>query len=121
MVCRSQLIQHVFHFRRLVTYSVSSDACIIFQSTSYIYISNAIKKSQIHQYFNIQYNLNGMNTDGAFTLDDSNSFFSPYKILSIAQQNKYLGIFFSYFYRGIVCCVYSLGDSNEYTQHTIIV
>ena len=30
------------------------------------------------------------------------------------------------FYRKIVCCVYSLesphrGDSNEYTQHTIIV
>ena len=30
------------------------------------------------------------------------------------------------FYHGIVCCVYSLelphqGDSNEYTQHTIIV
>ena len=24
-------------------------------------------------------------------------FFSPYKILPIAQENKYLGIFFSYF------------------------
>ena len=52
-------------------------------------------------------------------------FFSPYKILPIAQENKYLGIFFL-FYHGIVCCVYSLesphrGDSNEYTQHTIIV
>ena len=52
-------------------------------------------------------------------------FFSPYKILLIAQENKYLGIFFL-FYHGIVCCVYSLesphrGDSNEYTQHTIIV
>ena len=44
----------------------------------------------------IQYNLNGLNTDGSFTMDDSNSFFSPYKILSIAQENKYLGIF-SYF------------------------
>ena len=43
----------------------------------------------------------------------------------IAQENKYLEIFFL-FYHGIVCCVYSLesplrGDSNEYTQHTIIV
>ena len=33
--------------------------------------------------------------------------------------------FFFLFYHGIVCCVYSLelphwGDSNEYTQHTII-
>ena len=45
----------------------------------------------------IQYNLNGSNTDGSFTVDDSNSFSSPYKILPIAQENKYLGIFFSYF------------------------
>ena len=44
----------------------------------------------------VQYNLNGSNTDGLFTLDDSNSFFSPYKIFPIAQENKYLGIF-SYF------------------------
>ena len=42
---------------------------------------------------NIQYNLNGSNTDGSFTMDDSNSFFSPYNILPIAQENKYLGIF----------------------------
>ena len=34
--------------------------------------------------------------DGWFTVDDSKSFFSPYKILPIAQENKYLGIF-SYF------------------------
>ena len=47
--------------------------------------------------FNIQYNLNGSNTTGSFTVDDSNSYFSPYKILSIAQENKYLVIFFSYF------------------------
>ena len=52
-------------------------------------------------------------------------FFSPYKILSIAQENKYLGIF-CLFYHGIVCCVYSLesphrGYSNEYTLHTITV
>ena len=47
---------------------------------------------------NIQYNLNlnGSNMDDSFTVDDSNSFCSPYKILSIAQENKYLGIF-SYF------------------------
>ena len=44
----------------------------------------------------IQYNLNGSNTDGSFTVDDSNSLFSPYKILPIAQENKYLGTF-SYF------------------------
>ena len=55
----------------------------------------------------IQYNLNGSNPDGLFAVDDSNSFFSPYKILPVAQENKYLGIFFL-FYQGIVCCVYSL-------------
>ena len=44
----------------------------------------------------VQYNLNGSNTDGSCTVDDLNSFFSPYKILPIAQENKYL-IFFSYF------------------------
>ena len=72
----------------------------------------------------LQYNLNGSNPDGSFTVDDSNSFFSPYKILPKAQENTYLGLF-SLFYHGIVCCVYSLesphrGDSNVYTQHTII-
>ena len=36
----------------------------------------------------LQYNLNGSNTDGSNTLDDSNSFFSPYKILPIARENK---------------------------------
>ena len=44
----------------------------------------------------IQYNLNGSNTDDSFTVDDSNFFFIPYKILPIAQENKYL-FFFSYF------------------------
>ena len=44
----------------------------------------------------LQINLSGLNTDGLFTMNDSNSFFSPNKILPIAQENKYLGIF-SYF------------------------
>ena len=52
----------------------------------------------------IQYNLNGSNTDDSFAVDDSNSFFSPYTILPIAQENKYLGIF-SYLIRKlyVVC------------------
>ena len=53
-----------------------------------------------------------------------NSFLRPYEVLPIAQENKYLGKF-SYFIIK-VCYVVSLesshrGDSNEYTQHTIIV
>ena len=67
----------------------------------------------------LQYNLNGSNTDGSFTVDDSNCFISPYKILPIAQEKIYLMIFFFLFNHGIVCCVYSLEsrDSNEYTQY----
>ena len=55
----------------------------------------------------------------------SNSLMGPYKILPIAQENKYSGIWvgaggwgeFSYF----IMKLYGLwGDSNKYTQHTII-
>ena len=58
-------------------------------------------------YFRIQYNLNGSNPDGSSTVDDSSSFFSPYKILQIAQENKYLGILFSYFIMELyVVCIH---------------
>ena len=56
----------------------------------------------------IQYNLNGSNTDGSFTVDDSNPFFSPYKILPINSSRKQIFRDFFLFYHGIVCCVYSL-------------
>ena len=76
----------------------------------------------------IQYNLDGSNTDVSFTVDDSNSFLSPKEILPIAQESKYFGILkeIFLFYHENVCCVYTLeslhrGDSNEYTQHTIIL
>ena len=72
----------------------------------------------------IQSNLSSSNTDGSFTMADSNFPIRPYKILPIAPENKFKEIFL--FYHESVCCVYSLesprwGDSNEYTQHTIIV
>ena len=41
-------------------------------------------------------NLDSSNTDGSFTMANSNSFLSPYEVLPIAQENKYLGKF-SYF------------------------
>ena len=44
----------------------------------------------------LQYNLNGSNMDGSFTLDDSN-FFQSLQNPSNSSKNKYLGIFFSYF------------------------
>ena len=37
-------------------------------------------------------NFNDSNTDGSFTMADSNSFLSPEEILSLAQENKYLGV-----------------------------
>ena len=72
----------------------------------------------------LQSNLNGSNTDGSFTMAYSNSFLSPYGIFPIAQENK-LSESFLYYYE-IVYYVYSLesphrGDSNEYTQHTIVL
>ena len=53
------------------------------------------------------------------------SFLGPYKILLIAQEKKAFREIFLFYYE-VVCCVYSLesphrGDSNEYTQHTIMV
>ena len=73
----------------------------------------------------IQCNLSGSNTDGSFTVDDSNSFFQSLQNSSNSSRKQIFRDFFL-FYHGIVCCVYSLesphrGDSNEYTQHTIIV
>ena len=68
------------------------------------------------------------NTDGLFTMANSNSFLSPWKILLIAQESKYLYIFngIFLFLSWTVCCVCSLesphrGDSNEYTHHIIII
>ena len=37
----------------------------------------------------LQYNLNGSNKDGSFTVYGSSSLFSPHIILPIAQENKY--------------------------------
>ena len=51
----------------------------------------------------IQSNLDSSNTDGSFTMANSNSFLSPCEILKIALKNKYLGEF-SYYHK-IVCCV----------------
>ena len=42
----------------------------------------------------IQSKLDGSNTDGSFTMANSNSFLSPYEILLIAQENKYLRKFY---------------------------
>ena len=37
----------------------------------------------------IQSNLHSSNTDGSFTMANSNSFLSPYEIFPLAQENNY--------------------------------
>ena len=73
----------------------------------------------------IQSNLAGSNTDGSFTMANSNSFFESLRNSFDELRKKIFKEIFL-FYREIVCCVYSLesphrGDSNEYTQQTITV
>ena len=89
--------------------------------TPYVFMENYEK----YQYL-IQLSLNSLNPDGLFTMVDSNLFLSPYEIILIAPENKYIFKKFFLIYHEIVLCVYSLelsyqGDSNEYTQYTIIV
>ena len=84
------------------------------------------RASSYYLFIYLQSNLSSSNTDSSLTTANSNSFFSPYEIRQVAQENRYLMIFFFLFYHGIVCCEYSFesphrGDSNEDTQHTIIV
>ena len=73
----------------------------------------------------IRQNLDSLNTDGSFTMANSKSFLRPYEVLPVAQKKQIFTEIFL-FYHEIVCCVYSLelphqGNSNEYTQRTIIV
>ena len=43
-------------------------------------------------------NLNSSNTDGLFTMSNSNSFLSPYEILLIARENKMFRVFFLFYH-----------------------
>ena len=55
-----------------------------------ILIRRSVLSSGIHATaFALQSNLNSSNTDGSFTMINSNSFLSPYEILPIAQENKH--------------------------------
>ena len=66
----------------------------------------------------MQLNLDSSNTNGSFTMANSNLFFSPYEVLPIAQENKYLEKIFL-FYRKIVCCVYSLESPETILMSTL--
>ena len=54
----------------------------------------------------IQSNLDGSNTDGSFTMANSDSFLSPYEILPIAQENKYLRKFSYFIVKLYVLCTH---------------
>ena len=54
----------------------------------------------------LQSNLNSSNTDGSFTMANSNSFLSPYEILPLAQENKYLGKFSYFIMKLYVVCAH---------------
>ena len=54
----------------------------------------------------IQSNLNSSNTDGSFTMANSNSFLSSYEILPLAQENKYLGKFSYFIMKLYVVCTH---------------
>ena len=83
-----------------------------------------LQKAKAKMKVYIQSNLDSSNTDGSFTMANSNSFLSPYKVLASSRKQIFREIFL--LYHEIICCVYSLelphrGNSNEYTQHIIIV
>ena len=54
----------------------------------------------------VQSNLDGSNTDGSFTMANSNSFLSPYEILPTAQENKYLSKFSYFIMKLYVVCIH---------------
>ena len=74
-----------------------------------IYASPSRNESQLPQQecrSDLQSNLNSSNTDGSFTLANSISFLSPYEILSVAKENKYLGKFSYFIMKLYVVCTH---------------
>ena len=72
----------------------------------------------------IQSNLNNLNTDGLFTMANSNLFLSPNEILPIAQENRYLRKFSFFIIKLYVVCTHwncLIEAPLISTQHTIIM
>ena len=55
---------------------------------------------------NVHSHLNSSNTDGSFTMANSNSFLSPYEIDPIDQENKYLRKLFYFIMKLYVVCTH---------------
>ena len=56
----------------------------------------------------VQSNLNRSNTDGSFSMANSNSFLGSYKIPPISQENKYLGKFSYFIMKLYVVCTHKI-------------
>ena len=54
----------------------------------------------------IQSNRNGSNTDGSFTMANSNSFLNPYEILPIAHNTQILREIFLFYHEIYVLCTH---------------
>ena len=70
-----------------------------------------------HHYFlqhSIQSNLDGSNIDGSFTMAYSNSFLSPYEILPLAQENKYLRNFLILSWNCMLCVLIRIASSRRF-------
>ena len=96
---------------------------MVFKFCLQIIVRNKVVK--ILMRIKVQSNLSISNTDGSFTVVNSNWFLESLRNSSDSLRKQIFTDFFL-LYHEIVCCVYSLesphrGDSNEYTQHTIIV
>ena len=63
------------------------------------------------QPFKLQSNPDGSNTDGSFTMANSNSFLSLRNSSNSSRKQIFKEIFL--FYREIVCCVYSLESPHR--------
>ena len=62
----------------------------------------------------LQSNLNTSNTDGSFTMANTNSFLSHYEILPITQENKYLGKFSISSWNCMLCVLIRIASSRRF-------
>ena len=62
----------------------------------------------------LQSNLKSSNTDGSFTMANSNLFLSPYEILPIAQETKYSGKFLILSWNYMLCVLSRIAPSSRF-------
>ena len=87
-----------------------------------IYANSSIFPMISDEEYIVQSNLDGSNTDGSFTVANSNSFLSPYEILPIAEENKYLRKYLLYHLLPDLASWLTLSGSNyQYLEHISMV